>query len=214
MNKTQKHGLVSLLIGIAVVLVGAMLWTANGRMDEEAGNNAASLLTKVERKLPSQQPKASASTKAGSAQVAPSRQVSGAVSAAGINLALPAREGCIGVLQIPSLNLRLPVQSVYTLDALKMAPCRYTGEKGEISRFIICGHNYRSHFGTLQKMHSGDAVRFTNMDGIVYQYQVTEVTEVASDDFRTLKTGDWDLSLFTCNLTGQKRILVRCKLSV
>lgn len=214
MNKKQKHGLVILLIGMAVVLVGAVFWAANNRMDEEAGTRAANLLTQLETKISSAPQTSSAQPAVSAASAVSSRQtgVEAAVSDSTVAaLSLPEKDGCIGILELPSLGIKLPIQAAYTQDALKTAPCRYTGENGEISRFVICGHNYRRHFGSLQSMQVGSRVTFTNLNGIVYQYTVSEVTEIASNDFGALKTGNWDLSLFTCNFTGQKRVLVRCR---
>lgn len=214
MNKKQKHGLVILLIGIAVVLVGAAFWAVNNHADEEAGTSAAKLLAQVETKISSASQTASAGSAVSSDSAASGRQSNAKPTASGSStstLSLPEKDGCIGILELPSLGIKLPIQAAYTQDALKTAPCRYTSENGEISRFVICGHNYRRHFGSLRSMQVGSRVTFTNLNGTVYQYTVSEVTEIASNDFEALKTGDWDLSLFTCNFTGQKRVLVRCR---
>lgn len=214
MNKKQKHGLVVLLIGIAVVLVGAAFWAVNNHADEEAGTSAAKLLAQLETKISSVPQTSSAHPVVSAASAVSGRQngVEAAVSdSTAAALSLPEKDGCIGILELPSLGIKLPIQAAYTQDALKTAPCRYTGENGEISRFVICGHNYRRHFGSLRSMQVGSRVTFTNLNGTVYQYTVSEVTEIASNDFEALKTGDWDLSLFTCNFTGQKRVLVRCR---
>ena len=34
---------------------------------------------------------------------------------------------CIGKIEIPSLDIKLPVTSAFTYDLMKLAPCRYSG---------------------------------------------------------------------------------------
>ena len=54
--------------------------------------------------------------------------------------------GYIGVLQIPSLDLTLPVISDWSYPALQIAPCRYEGSAYD-GGMVIAGHNFDSHFG-------------------------------------------------------------------
>ena len=42
---------------------------------------------------------------------------------------------------------------------------------------MIAGHNYRSHFGPLSNLDTGDEVRFEDVNGRQFIYQVAE-TEV------------------------------------
>lgn len=51
----------------------------------------------------------------------------------------------IGELEIPSLQLTLPVADPWSYPSLKKAPCRYTGSAEENS-LIIAAHNYKSAF--------------------------------------------------------------------
>lgn len=119
----------------------------------------------------------------------------------------------IGVLEIPALNLALPIMGDWTYEQLKIAPCRYTGSvySGDA---VICGHNYDRHFGSLKDLSIGEEIRFTDMDGNVFVYSLcaqqslhkTAVSEMIA------QSGDWDLTLFTCTPGGQTRATVRCKL--
>ena len=70
----------------------------------------------------------------------------------------------IGVLQIPSLNLELPVVSSLSPLNLKIAPCRYEGSAYK-DDLIIAAHNYVSFFGNLSKLQVGDPVIFKDVDG-------------------------------------------------
>ena len=135
---------------------------------------------------------------------------------------LPAPEGTgdpwagyevIGVVGLPDLGLSLPVLADYTQDLLAVAPCRYTDDLAlEPGQLVVAGHNYRTHFGRLGELAPGSRITWQNLDGVTYTYTVTEVTEIDAGDREALEQGDWDLTLFTCDVTRTRRILVRAAL--
>lgn len=119
----------------------------------------------------------------------------------------------IGVVGLPDLGLSLPVLADYTQDLLAVAPCRYTDDLAlEPGQLVVAGHNYRTHFGRLGELAPGSRITWQNLDGVTYTYTVTEVTEIDAGDRETLEQGDWDLTLFTCDVTRTRRILVRAAL--
>lgn len=120
-------------------------------------------------------------------------------------------ETYIGVVEIPSLELSLPVMSDWSYPQLKKAPCRYVGSVYSHD-VVICGHNYDRHFGRLKELIPGDEVRFTDMDGNVFRYSVCAVEQLAKTAVEEMQTGDWDLTLFTCTKGGVMRVTVRCAL--
>lgn len=75
---------------------------------------------------------------------------------------------------------------------------------------VIAAHNYTRHFGSLKNVSVGDDVRFTDVDGNVFSYLVSEVEQLNPAAVEELETGDWALTLFTCTLGGQYRVVVRC----
>ena len=119
-------------------------------------------------------------------------------------------EDYIGVLEIPSLGLMLPVMSEWSYPRLKIAPCRYTGSAYQ-GNLIIAAHNYRSHFGNLKELCEGDVVCFTDMDGNVFSYEVMFLEVLQPTDVDEMESGDWDLTLFTCTVGGKSRVTVRCE---
>ena len=120
-------------------------------------------------------------------------------------------ETYIGVVEIPSLELSLPVMSDWSYPQLKKAPRRYVGSVYSHDA-VICGHNYDRHFGRLKELVPGDEVRFTDMDGNVFRYSVCAVEQLAKTAVEEMQTGDWDLTLFTCTKGGVMRVTVRCAL--
>lgn len=121
----------------------------------------------------------------------------------------PLPEGVLAVLSIPKLELELPVWGEYSVSQLKKTVCRYGRERCAGDQLAIAGHNYRSHFGGLDRLREGDGVRLTFDEG-VRDYAVTSVEQIGGTDVDGFFSGQWDLSLFTCDATGGQRIVVRC----
>ena len=118
----------------------------------------------------------------------------------------------IGILSIPKLKLELPVLDECDDRRLKVSVCMYLGSAdGSPRRMVIAGHRYNSHFGRLHKLETGEEVHFTGLDGVKYSYKVTGQEDISATDQRALASGDWDITLFTCNYNGTRRILVRLK---
>ena len=124
----------------------------------------------------------------------------------------------IGVLEIPSEGLSLPVMNEWDYTRLKISPCRFTGSYYS-DDLVICAHNYMRHLGPLLQIGIGEDIYFTSVDGLTIHYIVTnretvEPTAVEQMIENTSNSGtsllDWDLTLFTCNLGGQTRCAVRC----
>lgn len=118
----------------------------------------------------------------------------------------------IGLLEIPTLNLRLPVLSDWNYPQLQISPCRYGGSV-YTNDLIIAAHNYASHFGQLKDLHTGDPVIFTDIDGNRFYYTVSELEILLPSAIREMGSGDWDLTLFTCTIGGQSRVALRCVLA-
>ena len=118
--------------------------------------------------------------------------------------------GYIGILELPSLSLKLPVISNWSSENGKIAPCRYSGSVYQ-NDLILCAHNYDSHFGKLELLEVGDSVKFTDMSGNELSYQVQQSQILDGTDVENIRKGDWDLTLFTCTPGGKQRYAVRCK---
>ena len=116
----------------------------------------------------------------------------------------------IGLLEIPKLELELPVLSVWNEENAKAAPCRFIGSIYQ-NNLIICAHNYKSHFGRLQELEVGDEVRFTDLDGNQIRFQTSGFEVLAGTAWMEMESGDWDLTLFTCIHQGKDRFVVRCE---
>ena len=114
----------------------------------------------------------------------------------------------VGSIELPSLGIALPVLEDCSEENLKMAPCVYSGTVYK-DGFILAGHNYKSHFGKINRLSVGDEAIFTDMEGNSFTYTVVEQTVINGNDSDAMAAGDWPLTLFTCTLDGQSRITVR-----
>ena len=116
----------------------------------------------------------------------------------------------IGVLELPTLGLQLPVLSELTDYNLTISPCRYAGS-AYLNNLIIGAHNYTSHFSHLRDLSYGDPIYFTDTDGNRFTYTVTEIELLSPTAVEEMKSGNWPLTLFTCTVGGASRVTVRCE---
>lgn len=114
----------------------------------------------------------------------------------------------MGVLTIQSLQLQLPILADYRYGDLRIAPCRYWGNPS--TNMVIAAHNYKTHFGNINRLSEGEPISFIDKLGVTYHYKVALVEELEANARDKILSKDWDLTLFTCNYMGDKRITVRC----
>ena len=120
----------------------------------------------------------------------------------------------IGILSIPELGLELPVRSEWSYPALKETPCRYHGTAAG-NNLVIAAHNYQTHFGRLSSLEPDSEILFTDASGWLYCYHVSDIEQLPPAAVDAMRFGDadhWDLTLFTCTLSGQSRVTVRAEL--
>lgn len=205
--KKNSKGNILIILGI-LMLLGAVglaahnLWDAN-RAKEAAQQVSEQLIEKIDENVKSEE----------SAAPAPYMDP---------NTPMPVEEidgyEYIGILEIPSEDLSLPVMAEWDYARLKISPCRFVGSY-YADDLVICAHNYDRHLGRLLSIDIGVDVYFTNVEGLTIHYIVTnrETVEPTAVEQMIENTGnsetsllDWDLTLFTCNLGGQTRCAVRC----
>ena len=127
-------------------------------------------------------------------------------------VSLPGLEeaGCIGILEIPSINIKLPVLNTWSYSLLKKAPCRYTGSI-YLDNMVIAAHNSEAHFKKISNLQEGDIVIFTDAVGNVFTYTVAGIELLQPNEVDNMTNGQWSLTLFTCTYGGASRVTVRCK---
>lgn len=204
----MKKGTGLIAAGLVLIGLGISLVVCNGVQSRRAGRvsaQAAAVLEQAVQQTPQAEPDGQ---QAAMSQILPdyvrepeaempTRQIDGA--------------DYIGILEIPQLDLVLPVIDQCTESNLKLAPCRYTGSAYQPD-FVICAHNYAAHFGSLSNLGLGDLVTFTDLEGKVFSYTVASVELLAPTAVEEMTKSGWDLTLFTCTVGAQSRLAVRCRL--
>ncbi len=116
----------------------------------------------------------------------------------------------VGILSIPSLSIELPVYDTLNYENLKNSPCRYKGTVRD-GDMIIAAHNYSSHFGSISEMITDDRILFIDANGEVREYSVIQTERIDGTDVQAMEYGsdEWDITLFTCNLSGKSRVTIR-----
>lgn len=122
-------------------------------------------------------------------------------------------------LEIVDIGLELPVIADLSDEALKTAPCLYAGPgtPEDAGNIVIVGHNYRgdAHFGRLDELEAGAAVRLTDLYGEVFDYEIYGIQIIAPDEIAALDDyeGEHGLALITCTMGGKNRLLVKCRMT-
>lgn len=201
-----------ILLGLLLIAVALFLTAYNLYDEQRAEQSALQVIDRLEDYLPSGVP-TEASTEPIVEQAPMPNDAPDYVLCPDMEMPVETINGIdyIGVLQIPSLELELPIASEWNYPNLKTAPCRYSGS-AYLNNMIICAHNYSSHFGKLKSLSEGDVATFTDMAGNVFIYKMVERETLNPSDIEEMEDGDWDLTLFTCTVGGKTRVTIRFKL--
>lgn len=201
----SKRGSKWILAGVLLIAVAAGLLGYNLRAASAAERRAKEAAAQLLRQIPNDAESASDGAEAAYPDYVLNPEMD-----------MPIREvdgvSYIGLLEIPTLGVQLPVQGEWSYPGMKLSPGRYAGS-AYLHDLVICGHNYQSHFGRLDQLQAGDAVFFTDTDGNRFAYQVVEKEILAPTAVEEMVAGDWDLTLFTCTVGGASRVTIRCAMT-
>lgn len=188
-----KIGNILMILGAVLILAALSLFLRNQREDKKAGEAASEILSQMKEETDNK--------KKGNEAEDLSRT------------AMPKKEfegyACVGYLTIPEVGLELPVLAQWDYERLKVAPCLYSGSVFT-DDMVIAAHNYKRHFGPIKNLSEGAKVYFTDLDGLVYEYEVSVVEILGPFDSEDMTAGIYDLTLFTCTYGGKSRVTVRC----
>lgn len=184
-------------VGILLLLTAATLFTLHQREAYIAGENARTLLQELSDGIQENRESAMYDT-------AVTEPVTGQMP----QLTVSGYE-TVGVIQIPSVHMELPVLDTWDYELLKISPCRYSGslEGGDL---ILLGHNYVEHFAPLRKVKVGDTVEFYDVTGVRHGFVVSATETLKATELERLVAAEHPLSIFTCTRDGISRFVVRC----
>ena len=186
----KKSGVILISLGAVLILAALLLFLHNRSEDRRAGQEAESLLEDARSAM--------------AADTDPEPQE---------ELAEEITYDYAGVIAIPDLSLELPVIDQWNYARLKVAPCRQSGAAAD-GDLVIAAHNYKSHFGYLDRLEPGASVIFTDMEGTVYRYAVEEIRQLApedAEDVSSVFSSEYPLVLYTCTPGGKARVAVFCR---
>ena len=186
----KKSGVILISLGAVLILAALLLFLYNRGEDRRAGQEAESLLEDARSAM--------------AADTDPEPQE---------ELAEEITYDYAGVIAIPDLSLELPVIDQWSYARLKVAPCRQSGAAAD-GDLVIAAHNYKSHFGYLDRLQPGASVIFTDMEGAVYRYAVEEVRRLEpedAEDVSSVFSSEYPLVLYTCTPGGKARVAVFCR---
>ena len=186
----KKSGVILISLGAVLILAALLLFLYNRSEDRRAGQEAESLLEDARSAM--------------AADTDPEPQE---------ELAEEITYDYAGVITIPDLSLELPVIDQWSYARLKVAPCRQSGAAAD-GDLVIAAHNYKSHFGYLDRLEPGASVIFTDMEGTVYRYAVEGIRQLApedAEDVSSVFSSEYPLVLYTCTPGGKARVAVFCQ---
>ena len=199
------------MLGILMILSAGVLCAHNIQENKDAEQYAVSVLSTLRERIPDAPADSAADSQPDTApDLFAEYEDAPESSEAPAEIMLGNAAYC-GYLELPSLGIELPVQSSWSYPALKKSPCRYSGSV-ETNDLIIAAHNYASHFGRIGELTAGDLIIFTDAAGKQHEYSVSFMEVIAGQDVAQMFSGsaeDWDLTLYTCTLSGQSRVTVR-----
>lgn len=198
----NKAGIVFIALGAVLILSALLLLLYNRHEADLAGKEAEILLSDVEAAIGGQTSSGGPTDPTDETETEPTLPP---------ELPVVHLNGYdyVGYVEIPALELKLPVMATWDYDLLQVAPCRQFGSS-RTDDLVIAAHNYVTHFGYLKKLIPGDTVIFTDMDGIVNTYAVEKTETLDPTSVDAVKNSGCDLVLYTCTIGGKTRVCVFC----
>lgn len=122
------------------------------------------------------------------------------------------KDGSIGTLKIPSLDINMKVWEGETKESMKKGLGHYSSTSAWDGNIGVCGHNRGAKYtiGSIEDLEIGDTITYTTIYG-TRTYEVVLVKTISNSDWSYLQaTADNRITLTTC-LANQpeKRICVQ-----
>lgn len=200
MSKRKTYGRIVMLIGVVLILIALGIVAFNVYTQMEGEKQRFQVMEKLEKKIVENKdnPK-------------PNETIVDKNERTANDCVILDGVAYIGYITIPSLDIKLPVSKEWDSGLLNVGACRYKGSTYQ-DNLVICAHNYFTYFAKIYKLASGDEVVFTDIynEDIIYEVSNQEVIDGGDIDSMLKNENDWDLTMFTCTLSGRTRQTVRC----
>lgn len=187
MNKFSKY---LIILGILCILLSITLYIKNKYQELDTGKKSKEILDIIETKI----------------NVSDKEEIKSNTEDLVLNIS---GYDYIGVINIPSLNIKLPIMRETDYDRLAISPCKYYGNINT-NDLVLCAHDYVNQFGKISNLKEDDIVIITDVLGNNYVYKVVLTEELNPTDITNMIDSPFDLTLYTCSYGALKRITVRC----
>ena len=187
MNKFSKY---LIILGILCILLSITLYIKNKYQELDTGKKSKEMLDIIETKI----------------NVSDKEEIKSNTEDLVLNIS---GYDYIGVISIPSLNIKLPIMRETDYDRLAISPCKYYGNINT-NDLVLCAHDYVNQFGKISNLKEDDIVIITDVLGNNYVYKVVLTEELNPTDITNMIESPFDLTLYTCSYGALKRITVRC----
>lgn len=187
MNKFSKY---LIILGILCILLSITLYIKNKYQELDTGKKSKEILDIIETKI----------------NVSDKEEIKSNTEDLVLNIS---GYDYIGVISIPSLNIKLPIMRETDYDRLAISPCKYYGNI-TTNDLVLCAHDYINQFGKISNLKEDDIVIITDVLGNNYVYKVVLTEELNPTDITNMIDSPFDLTLYTCSYGALKRITVRC----
>ncbi len=192
---TKKIGTVIIVIGVVFLITAFGFYLHNQNESKSAGENSAEVLGELSEVIEEKKSESKSSSEENKTEEMPTVTIN--------------EYDYIGYIEIPKIDIKLPVMADWDYERLKIAPCRNFGSI-LTDDLVIAGHNYTSHFGRLDNLTIGDSVIFIDAVGEINSYAVEKLDTVAGENVEAVQNSGYDLVLYTCTLSGKERTSVYC----
>ena len=125
----NKKALFLIIIGIILIISALYLQLHNNYEDIKAGKESKEVVEVIQEELNTQEIKEDSDKE--------TIKVNG--------------DEYIGIINIPSLNVELPVMSDWSYEKMKKSPARYYGSL-ETNDLVICAHSYKNFFRYIKNL--------------------------------------------------------------
>lgn len=187
MNKFSKY---LIILGILCILLSITLYIKNKYQELDTGKKSKEILDIIETKI----------------NVSDKEEIKSNTEDLVLNIS---GYDYIGVISIPSLNIKLPIMRETDYDRLAISPCKYYGNINT-NDLVLCAHDYVNQFGKISNLKEDDIVIIADVLGNNYVYKVVLTEELNPTDITNMIDSPFDLTLYTCSYGALKRITVRC----
>ena len=213
----NKAGIAFAAVGAVLLLSALLLFVHNRAEAAAAAREAETLVASLEQQIaaPASTPEETDNTEP-EASPAPAAEETAAPGASPTSAA-ETQTGSgetyvdtssldyLGILEIPALDVKLPVINTMSDALLEYGACRHFGSV-ETNDLVIAAHSYPQFFGYLGNLPGGSEVILTEMDGTEIRYTLTDMAKIAPDDAEAALNSGYDLVLYTCYDSGYGRV--------